>query len=283
MSLAYSDTVQMRAGSTPYAFDGNQTLRLNSRARRIVAMIVSHSLSTLTTDEAVGLMVRLQSNNWNGSKYFVAGWMHSSPPATNHSATGVMPTVLALDIPVKPDTTITVDITSILGATMTGTHDVTIQFLYDDGSTPSDILAKIGQNVVAAKGGSYGYSAALTTTTRTALTGNGTSLNIPPEATQIIGAVALMALDTAVTAAEEFGGIIEIDFGLAEQGKQVVALNGGSPGLGTEVEGGVPEKVYYLPLYIGNLPNRELQVNAYVTLLSAITGGADIALAIIWR
>ena len=246
-------------------------------------MIVSHSLSAWTTDEAVGLCVRLQSNNWNGSRYFMAGFTSNSGPTTNHSITTVLPSVIALDIKVNPDTTVIVDITSLLGATQTGTHDVTIQFLYSDGNVPSDILAKIGENVVAAKGGTYGYTAALATTTRTALTGNGTTLNIPAEANEIIGVCALMALDSAVTQLEELGGQIEIDFSLPEQGKQIVALSGGSPGIGTEVEGGIPTRILYTPMYIGALPDKELQVSAFVTFLSAITGGADVSLIILWR
>ena len=231
--FTFSDIVQMRAGATPQTFDGNQTLRINERGKKLVAMKVSQSLSVVTTDEGLGMAVRLQSSNWNGSRYFFAGWVANSPPASNHASYGGFIDIVPLDITIAPNTTVIVDISTVLGATQTGTLDVTIEFMYSDGSISSDIVQSLEgkSGMVSAKGGSYGYATALTTTTRTAFTGNGTSLNIPEEASEIIAVIPEMVLDSAVTQSEEITGFVEVDFGLSDQGVQKYALNGGSPGL----------------------------------------------------
>lgn len=282
----YHEIVQMRAGATPYTFDGEQTARFNDKARRLVAMTVSHSVSTETTDEALGMVVRINSTNWTGNRYFSGGMIHSSGPTTNHSTTPVELTTTWLDIPITPNTTMIVDISTVVGATQTGTNDVTIDFIYDDGQTPSDIIAGIGniaRQAVAAVGGQYNYLAALADTAETAFTGNNTAFaNIPAFANEIIGVESAYALDTAVTAAEEITGKIRFDFGVQGQGDQFALMNGGSPGLGTEVEGGIP--AYWSKQIMSlKLPAREIQVRAFANAYSAITGGADVAYVLLWR
>lgn len=282
----YHEIVQMRAGATPYTFDGEQTARFNDKAKKLVAMTVSHSISTETTDEALGMVVKINSTNWTGDRYFSGGYIHSSGPTTNHSTTPVHLTTTWLDIPVSPNTTMIVNISTVVGATQTGTNDVTIDFIYDDGQTPSDVLNGIGniaQQAVAAVGGQYNYLAALADTAETPFTGNNEAFaNIPANAKEIIGVESAYALDTAVTAAEEITGKIRFDFGVQGQGDQFALMNGGSSGLGTEVEGGAP--AYWSKQIMSlKLPDREIQVRAFANAYSTITGGADVAYVLLWR
>lgn len=276
--------IQMRAGATPQVFDGNQSITLKDSAKKLVGIEVSHSLSTGTVEEGFAMMLRLQSPNWAGSHYFIMGGTNQASTNTNTAASGLMVDLLALDIDVQPNTTITVDITTVAGAVQSGTHDVTIVLLIDDGNTPQDVLDALrgGNHIVPAKGGSFGYTTALTTADRTALTGNLTTLNVPPVAEAIIGAVALMILDTAVTANEELGGKIEVETGIEGQGTQEIPLNGGNPEIGNAATGSNMTLVKRLPMYI-ETPNREIQIKAFVTPYSAITGGADHALNLLWR
>jgi hypothetical protein len=281
----FHETVTIRGGAIPQTFDGGATLNFNERASVLVGMKVSHSLSIHTTEEANGLCIRLQSSNWNGSRYFAAGFIQMAGPATNRSVEGVEPDFIALDIPVSSNSSMTIDVSTILGATQTGTNDVNIEFIYADGQLPADIVQSFiaAAGHVPAKGGSYAYYTALATTAEVALTGNATLLNIPQEAKEIIAVAAHEALDTAVTVSEELGSTIRVDYGLTDQGVKQYTTNGGVPNLGTEVDGGAIFKVTRTPSYIPMLPNRELQVRAYVTSLSACTGGKDGYINILWR
>lgn len=287
MTQTYSDIVQMRAGATPQSFDGNQTVRFNEKARKLVAIKVSHSLSVQTAAEGWAMAIRLQSSNFNGSRYFFAGAFQNINVETNISPGTTMLDIVALDIDIQPNTTLTVDISTVVGSTQTGTHDVTLEFMYADGALPADIMQAIvaRSGMPPAKGGSYGYTSALATTVETALTGNNSTLNIPAEAKEIIAVVPIGLLDTAHTQSEEGTGFFKVDYGLSDQGVQKYSVAGWAPGLGTEVDSPAPNCIAQIrsPIYISNLPNRELQVQAWYTAYSAITGGADYALNILWR
>jgi hypothetical protein len=274
----YAGKVQMRAGATPYTFDGDQDLQLNDKAKRLVGMLVSHSLSTYTTDEGVGMVVRLKSSsNWSHEIEVPAGMVFPAGPATNNAVKLAPAEFIPLDLELAPNTVITVDITTWAGATQTGTNDVTITLLYDDGNTPADILAAMS-NIVGMKGCGWGYLAANAATTRAALS----TFTIPSHAREIIAGKFLLVHDTAVTASEEITGYIEIDLGITGQGDQHYAINGGSPNLGTEVEGGVPEIMPFVPMHIP-LPGKEITVKPYINAYSTITGGAQVLCALAWR
>lgn len=286
--VGWTDSVVIRGGATPQTFDGNQTFRFNAWAKRVTGISLGPSLSTSTTDEGTGMAIRLSENAGLGSKnpVFFMGFTSQPGPTTNNSANGAPPDYIPLDIKVQGNDTMRLDITSVIGATQTGTHDCQVTIHYDAGDTPADILAAAagGSGVVPCKGGSYGYATALATTTETALTGNGSTLNVPAEANEIIGFVGWHVLDTAVTAAEEIGGKCRFEFsGIGDANKQEYPLSGGSPGLGTEVEGADPVITRRLPMYLKVTGNNEIQVSGYITALSAITGGADVAVNLLWR
>ena len=288
MSPMFTDIVTIRGGATPQTFDGNQTFRFNNRAARVVGLSIGQSQSIYTTDEGFAIAVRLSENIGLGSKnpVFIMGWTADAGPSTNHGAQSYPQDYMPLDIPVAPNSTMRVDIATVAGAVQTGTHDVELCIHYDSGDTPSDVLAAAAgaSGVVPVKGGVYGYTTALTTTSETALTGNGTTLNVPAEAKQIIGFVGVKVLDTAVTQSEELGGKCRFEFsGISDQGKQEYPLSGGTPGLGTEVEGGNPSGIRRLPMFLDVGSNQEIQTSAFVTFLSAITGGADVAINLLWR
>ena len=288
MGMVYTDRVTIRAGATPQTFDGAATIRFNEFAKKIVGIGLVHSLSTYTTDEGYAMAIKLSGNAGLGSKdpVFFMGMAAHAGPTTNTAAKPSPPDKLALDIDVEKNTTLQIDISTIAGATQTGTHDIVVVIYYSDGAVPQDVLNSFGIGMVPVKSGSYGYATALATTVETALTGNGTTLNVAAEAKELVGAVLLQILDTAVTAAEELGGHVRMDYGLGNQAKQEYPSNGGVPGIGTEVEGGDPlpialcRQTIYIDL---KSVNRELTVSGFVTAMSAITGGADWALNLLWR
>jgi hypothetical protein len=286
--VLYHEIVEMQAGATPLTFDGAQTARFNDEAKTLVAMVVSHSLSARTTDESIGMLVRLGSTNWAGFRYFAAGLVATGGPATNCSAKHGPATVTALNIPIRPNTTMSVDITTVIGATQTGTNDVTIDFIYDDGGTPRDIIENIarcnnGLNPVAAVGGTFNYDAAVATTARTAMTyNNAAEFNIPAQATEIIGALVGVALDGAVTADENLNGYIEFEFGIPMATDQKVPLLSNIPQDGTEVDGADWGTWSFIAMHVP-LPDREIQAYAYTHLYEAVTNGCDLAVNLLWR
>lgn len=283
----YTDSIVLRAGATPHTFDGNGTIRFNDKARRITGISIGQSQSIYTTDEGFVMAVKLSENAGLTSKapIFIMGWTMDAGPATNHAAQSYPPDYIPLDIPVAPSSTMRVDLSTVAGAVQTGTHDCQITIHYDAGDTPRDILnAAAGcSGIVPVKGGTYGYVTALATTTETALAGNGSTLNIPGIAKEIVGLAACKVLDTAVTQSEEIGGKVRFEFsGISDQGKQEYPLSGGTPNLGTEVEGGNPSPIRRLPMYLP-CPGSEVQTSGYITFMSAITGGADVAINLLWR
>jgi len=287
MVKTYSEIVQMRAGATPHTFDGAQTVTFNQYAKHLVGLKISHSVSAQTAAEGFAMAIKLTSSNWNGDRYFFAGAVQNVNVETNISPGLSGLDVVALDIPISPNTTMQVDISTVAGATQTGTHDVTIEVVYADGPLPAEAkrAMEAAAGMLSAKGGSYGYTTALATTTRTALTGNNGTLNIPAEAQEIIAVVPIGILDTAHTESQEGTGYFEVDYGMGDQGVQRYAVAGWMPGLGTEVDSPAPLPVKNMrsPIFIQGLPAANLTVNGYYTAYSAITGGADYALNILWR
>ena len=285
--VGWTDSITIRAGATPLTFDGEGTIRFNDLARRITGISIGHSLSAWTTEEGYAMAVKLSENAGLPSRnpVFFMGMLAAAGPTTNKAEEVRPQDYVPLDIPVAPSSTMRVDITTILGATQTGTHDVRITIHYDAGDTPADILAAAAgrSGVAPCKGGSYGTVTALTTATETAMTGNGSTLNIPMEAKEIIGIVAIGAADTAVTQLEEMGGHVRLEFsGITDANKQEYPINGGNPNIGTEVEGGNACELRRLPMYL-RCPNQEIQVSAFINALSAKTGGADYAVNLLWR
>jgi len=284
--MLFTDTITIRGGATPQTFDGNGTFRLNEKARVICGISINHSLSIYTADEGYALGVRLSENSAFTGKnpVFVMGNVGFPGPATNNSIKPMPVDKINLNIPVSPNSTVRADLSTLAGATQTGTHDCEITLYYSDSANLNDFWAYFGQNIPC-KGGVYAYTTALTTKSETALTGNGSTLNIPAEATEIIGINTLQVPDGAVTPSEEIGGKVRLDLGLQNQGKQEYPSNGGIPNLGTEVEGGSAIRATdnLVTTIISGLPSRELQVSAYVTAKSAITGGADWLINILWR
>lgn len=284
----FTDNVSLRAGATPQTFDGNGTFRFNDRGSRVTGLSIGHSMSAYTTEEGFVMAAKLSENAGLGSKapIFFLGMVGDAGPATNKSVRNHPPDYIPLDIPIAGGSTMRIDLSTVAGATQTGTHDCSITIHYDSGDTPSDILAAAAgaSGVVPVRGGTYGYTTALATTTETALTGNGSTLNIPGEAREVVAFVGCQVLDTAVTAAEELGGKCRLEFsGIASAGKQEYPLNGGMPNAGTEVEGCITSPLRRLPMYLPNRGGTEIQTSGYITFLSAITGGADAAVNLLWR
>lgn len=278
-----SKVAQMRAGATPQSFDGAQKIRMPSndgRPSTIVSIVLSASMSIITTDEGAGMAVKLTAEDWAGSKIFPMGWLHASPNATNLSCKPAGQDILGVDIPVKSLVDVQVDISTILGAVQTGTWDVTVGLLIDDGYTPKKVLDRIPFPIREIAGSNFGYTTALTTTTKTDLS----TIKIPASAQAIVAGKFLGVLDTAITADEEITSYFTLtDDAEAIKGTHDYPGMGGSPGLGTEVNSGEHGWAPWIPMFIDlSKVTKEITVTPSVTAYSAITGGADYACALAW-
>lgn len=285
--VQWTNSVALSGGATPQSFDGNQTFRFNDKASRLTGISLSQSESIYTTDEGLAIAIRLSENAGLSSKnpVFFMGWTSDAGPASNRSAMAMAPAYIPLDIGIAASSTMRIDLTTVAGAIQTGTIDTQVTAHYDAGDTPADVLAAAAGRTghVPVKGGTYGYITAKTTTAEAALTGNGSTLNIPGAASQIVAVYALQVLDTTVTASLEFGGKVRFEFSeIQDQDVQEYPLNGGMPNLGTEVEGGTPSVIRPLPMYL-TVPGKEINTSGTVSFLSAITGGADVAVNLLWR
>lgn len=284
----YHEIVQMRAGATPQSFDGSGTANFNGKAKKLIAIVAAPSMSVYTTDEGFGGAVKLSSSNFRGDRYFPFGFLFNSGPSTNSAVKGFGTTIVPTDIDIAPNSSMTVNISTVIGSTQTGTIDITFDFVYDDGSTPQELINKYANAhnsliPVAVKGFTLNYYQAIAATSETALTGNATSVaNVPQEAVEIVGEVNGLALDTAVTQSEEITGKIRHDLSLTEAKAQDTPIGGGMPNLGTEVEGGALYSWSFNPMYL-RTEGKEVTVRQYVTMYSAITGGADLASMLAWR
>ena len=271
----FIDRVFMRAGATPDTYDGNQTITLNATARKIHALLVSNSESIHTTDEGVGISVRMTSPNWTGNLDFQAGWISPSGPATNNAVKIVPVSLVQLDLDVKPNTTVTFNITSIAGATQTGTSDTTIGLIYSDGSVGPNWEMKF-PDCLPAKGGVVERTA-VTATTETALD----TMVIPAHAKALIGYKAILTCDGAVTASEEGTGFVRLQLDLSGQGATNLPLSSLQPNLGTEVEGSAAQIFPYIPIWIP-LEGRELTARGFANLASAVTTSGTVIFGLIW-
>lgn len=269
----------MRGGSTTYTFDGAQTIKVNQSCQKLVGLVLSQSMSAKKEDEGNGMSVKLTCPNWDGgNRIFPMGWIHGADTAANSAPQHADYDILPIDIDTPPNSSIQINIAGTLGATATGTYDVTVGLLYDDGNTPHDIIEKM-PNHVAVQGGDYGYIAALATTTPT----DFTTINIPAWANEVVGVKVRGVFDGAVTADQEFTGFVDIDFGITGQGVQKYPVNGAMPQDGTDVDGGQCVNVRYIPTHIDLSEVDSVQAIGKYTAYSALTGGADYDLGIIWR
>lgn len=276
--VMFCDRVLIRGGATPDTYDGAGSLVLNQKAAKLEALIVSNSLSIYTVDESNGMAVQLGGTNFITDMRIPAGWISNAGTAANVSPVTLGPDIIPIDKVVSKNTTVEIDLTTILGATQTGTHDVTIGLLYSDGDVPSEIVSKI-PNIVGMGGCNVTRDSAVTTTAETP----APTFTIPAWASEIIGGKFLMALDTAVTASQELTGYIRLELGVTEaSSEQKYPLVGGYPNLGTDVDGAQAAIPNWTPMYIP-LPDREITVRSFTNLASAMTGGVEIAISLAYR
>ena len=128
------------------------------------------------------MSLRLSSTNWTGNRFFGMGFGFHSGPATNKAVEGYRQDIIPVDITIGPNTTILMDVSTLAGAIQTGTHDLNVDFVYDDGNTPQDVLDqyKWVSGMLPVKGGVFGRLAALATTSETPMDNNNSAeFNIP--------------------------------------------------------------------------------------------------------
>lgn len=276
----FKQVVRMRNGATPGTWDGAQTLTFNDRAKRIIGIVSSESLSITTALEAYALGVQLTINGSkevSGVQQFFMGQVALVANVANSGAHPLAQGKIALKIAIEPNSTCQVDITELLGATQTGTHDVNITILTDDGSTPDEIIQKLGGNVPC-KGGKVAAATAVTTSAATALT----NLTIPAWAKEIVGTCAVAGVDADQTASEEMAGYIDVDYGLTYQGTQQIPVNGGLPTLGTEADTPKVANVGYMADFIP-LPGKEITVRPVVNMYSATFAAGRAFFGVLYR
>jgi len=269
--------VDLAGGASPGTFDAATDVVLADNARSLVQIITAGSNSIQTVNEGTGVAVRLtSSSNWNGNNDIPVGAIAPSGEAIQSAA--LYPQELTnLVQMVSPNSTITVAQTTIGGATQTGTADMTVGLVTDDGTTPRDILqaAEYGAIVRFKQSVGTGGDPVDATDAETALT----PFVIPGWAKEIIAGKVILTVDGNPVVSQEMHGHVRIDYGVSAQGFQSWPTNGGTPGLGTTTtSGGGGMEAPWIPMHI-KLPGREITVRSFANIENIAGGRVIIYLA----
>jgi len=269
----YSKTVNVASSGTPGTYGTAGTIKLNDKGNHLVELKATLSLDLQTTVEMSMGAIRLSSANWNGNLDFHGrGQKGGSDPGTNITPGNLPAEKFPLDIPVSPNTEISVSVAEIFGATETGTIQATVELTYANARPPQAWL----DNHAAACGftqslrwAGAGVSVAAATTTRTALT----TVTIPKWVQCITDVMIPVGVEGAETASQESDGLVEMDYGFSEAGTQEHSFaNTRHPELGAAVDK-AHDAVCNPSTVNVPLPDSELTARGYITLNSAVTNG----------
>ena len=236
------------AGATPLTFDGALRISPARAAKRLVWIASVYTFSAWTAEEGGGMLYKVKSSKFT-EQLFKHKTMFHSGPATNSSTKGMPVELEAVDFPMGGET---IDFNiAPTGATQTGTLNATFGILYEaKGGIPPDILSGVR---VRAKGSiaEYDVVAGAARQVLDALAGSDGigNMEIPTGFKEICGMKLGVAKDDAVTAAKPSYGFVDLK-GDIQLGEQEYPFPSMIPGIGTEVEGGVPSESIYYPMHI---------------------------------
>lgn len=270
-----SNVANILAGATPGTFDGDIDISVSGDAVKALWLALAHTLSAWTTDEGGGMVLRAKSKSFPEVEFVDRSVWHSGP-ATNSSTKGMEPTLIPVDLKLSGGGTVTINLTSF-GITQTGTINATIGVLYQSrGAVPPDILS--GLPVHAVDGGALWDLVSGTARQLLDAVKSGV-LEFPSGLKEICGMTVLCAKDAAVTAAKPAYGNVEVKSTTHSIGEQFYPFPAMLPGIGTEVEGGVPSRGIYYPMHIP-LMGKASKFQIYANMAEAVTGGVQILAAL---
>jgi len=281
----FCDVVQQRSAATPGTYDGGGSVTLSDKARRILAVIMSTSMSTQTADEGGQPILKLSSDSIASlatTAYILYGIPDMSGPATNASCFILPYEIIPLNLPCAGNNKLSIDATST-GATQTGTYDQTHGVMYCDVMPPPDWQAKFPNCVPAVSGVANWQAIATTTETKLATHESSSDNRIPSQAREIIAIKPNISKDGAVTAAQEMIGYVRLEGSGFGFGTSKWPTNGIVGGLGTEVDLNGPHLCPYIPCHMGPLPAADIIVTMYINLYGAVTGSVQAACGLLWR
>lgn len=254
------------------------TLTLNSKARKIHAIINVGSDPTYTTAEGGASVIRLNSTSIQGlaNRDFLSGPVTTSGPATNSSGQGMIQDIIPLDLDVSGNEDIDVSAYPTTTLTTARLHEVGI--LYSDGSVPSDWLMKF-PNPLPMKGADE-VNASQLTTTETGLT----AITVPSWAKALVAVRPIVHKTGAITAAEEVQGFFRLTSTIADFGVQEFPTNALGATLGTPVGTGMYHDRIppWIPIYIPTTGKNE-SVTPAINLRTAVTTANRVTFGLAWR
>jgi hypothetical protein len=275
----FADGVSLASGTTVDTFGTSANVILNSRAKKILAVIAIAVDQTFTAAEGSAIRLRMNSSgvkDFAGPADWMVGSLETSGPATNSSGQGALQEITPWDITTVGGETLTFDAAPTSTITTARLLEVTI--LYSDGNVPQDIIDNLPSPPVRIKG-AFTVDASQLTTVPTALA----SITVPGWAKEIVGCKAVMHKTGAITAGEEVLGFMNLTGTIADMGVQRYPTNGIGATLGTPVGTGQYEaRIPWLPMHIPT-PGKDITITPNVNLRTAVTTANRVAFTLAWR
>lgn len=276
--VTYIDEVTLTGGTIKDTFGPAQTINLNSKARRLLALITSGCDTVYTTAEGGVTQLSLTSSSLSISdQRFLTGPYISSGPAINASAQDSIQEIIPFDTLRSPQGNEAIALSAAPSATKTTGVSLMVGLMYCDQLPPADWRGQFPL-VVPMKGG-FVVDATQTTTTRTALT----AMSIPTWANELIGVKATTYKYGAITAGQYEQVVFEVTSTIPDVTPMKIPSNSQGSTLGTPVGTGASDVTNpIIPVYI-DLPGGTQTLTPYVNLVAAVTASNSVNFAAYWR
>lgn len=275
--MLYSDEVNITGGTTADTFGTAGSITLGNQARRILGIITSAAETVYTTAEGSAEQLQIISTSLSiADTRFLVGPYVTSGPATNASARGNVPEIIAMDLPCAGGEVL--KFASAPQQTVTTGRSRMVQLLYsDDKYPPADWLMRFPDLVPVRDG--FTVDAQQTSTTRTALA----SITVPSWAKEIVGVKITVEKTGAITTGEWEQAYVEITGTVPNITPNKWISNSIGSTLGTPVGTGEYDSYnFYLPMWIP-LSGRTETITPYVNLLHSVTTANEVGCALVWR
>ncbi len=254
-------------------------INLNSKAKNLLALLISGGDTVITTAEGSAGMVQIQSPSLGlADQRLLTGPYISSGPATNSSGQGMVVDILPFESNPHPqgNELIAIDAGTSGGTNTTGkAYMVCVMYCQD---LPPPYWRAAFPEVMSFRGG-YVAEGTQTTTTATSLT----AISIPSWVTEIIGARAIDTKSAAITTAQYQQGFFSLLSTIPDVAPLKIPTNTEGAALGTPVGTGQSNDWNpIIPIYIRN-PGGTQTITPQINLTAAVTTGNMVSFGSYWR
>ena len=276
--VTYIDEATLTGGVTKDTFGTASTFYLNSKARRVIALLTSGCDTTITTAEGGSTQLQVNSSSLGlaDQRFQVGPYNEGSATATNIANQVSGQETIPVDWPCGGGEAIAV----AAAPTCTKTVGVSLMtgIMYCDVLPPTDWRSQFPLPVPV-KGG-FVVDASQATTTRTALT----AVSIPTWAQEFVGVKATVLHSASLTAGQSNQVVFEVTSTLPDITPMKIPSNSSGPTLGTVTmfPGGGHDQVPIIPVYY-KLPGGTQTITPYVNLVAAVTASDSVNFAAYWR